>query len=108
MFCFAFALAFRNEFITVQSESSQTVILSKIITNLLIKYFGNDQYFISFIIPPMKKRTDYVEEDLLAKFFSGTTLPTFQYNIRKRLHKYILKEKQEFNVILIGDYKWLR
>lgn len=110
-FCFVsivVSISDQNEIIINTSDSGGNYILSKIIKNVLSKYFSDKNTFISIIIPSRKNRNVYFLEDFLSDLLHDIVLTEYDYTIRNNLSKSVNKHTYEFNLILIDDFESLR
>lgn len=85
-----------------KSESNQTIILSAILKNYLLKYFDSDNTFVSFIIPISSKPENHFLCDVFLKLFSENKR-FFPYNTLRKLDDFIHDHRRAFNVILTDD-----
>lgn len=105
-FCASFALNSYNSFDIEPSKSDESVILSGIITNFLIKYFSDEQIFISIIIEPSQKEQNF-QQDLFVNLFDDAALAEFAFSITYALDDMIRSHRNAFNLILIDNTKLL-
>lgn len=101
-------LSSHNNFKIEQSVSDESVILGGIITNYLIKYFSDEQIFISFILESSQSnQMNDFEEDFFENLFDDPVLTGFAYNILEKLDNEIHGHRSAFHLILIDNSKSL-
>lgn len=86
-----------------QNEMSEQLILAEIITNYLIKYFSDEQTFVSMILAPSEKDQQYFYEDFFKDLFDHPTLTEFPHNIQYHLDNAVRDHRSAFNIIFIDS-----
>lgn len=99
---FVFIVATQHHIALNQREPFESVTLSKIIANYLIKYFGDEEMYISIVAPPSDKRVSF-EEDFFRKFLHDVTLLKFGYNCLDKLDTSRFR-RNAFNLIFIDTH----
>lgn len=84
-------------------ELGKSVILGKIISNFLIRYFDDDQIFISIVLASSSKHRRYFHGDLFIKLFDDPVLKKFASNTMYKLDDAIHEHRNAFNLLLVDD-----
>lgn len=99
---FTLTIAFQQNIILNQSETESDVIPHKITTNYIVKYFADEEVYLSIVCSSENKH-HFFKKSLLDNFISDS-FPTFSYNILDKLDTSV-HLRHAFNVILIDDYE---
>lgn len=102
-----FTLA-RYNFVIEQSSTDDSFILSEIITNFLLKYFSNEQIFISIVASPSQESNGLFQSDFFENLFDDPALEEFPYNILQQLDDSVYDYRNAFNIILIDSHETLK
>lgn len=94
-------MALPSHFRIEQSDTEESVVLGEIITNYLIKYFSEDQIFVSIILLPSKKDRNNFEEDFFANLFDNPALTEFAHSTLNKLDNTIRGHRNAFNIIIV-------
>lgn len=98
-----------EDYVTNIAITNENVILAKIITNYLTKYFRDDPIFVSIVLEPSNEARKYSIGDLFISLFAcSTTFTEFTYNILSELSNISRGRKHAFNLILIDESKSLK
>lgn len=103
-----FILSSRSYFEIEQSNTDDSVILGEIVTNYLIKYFRDEQIYVSIVLPPSKYDQFNFQEDLFVNLFDSPQLTEFASSTLERLDNTVQDHRNAFNMILIDDSESLR
>lgn len=99
------AHALHNKFIIDQPKTDKSVVLGEILTNFLIKYFSDDQIFVSIIFTAAQElelEQKYFLNDLFQNLFDDPILTQFDHNAVEKLDHSIRGKRNSFNLILIN------
>lgn len=107
LFCVAFATSSQHSFVIDQSATDESVVLGEILTNYFIKYFSDEQIFISIILPPSKKAKNHFSSDFFVELFDDPALAEFAYSTLDRLDDSIRDHRRSFNLIITDDWNSL-
>lgn len=107
---FDFSLASKKDFVLNQSGSIKSVVMCKIVRNLLNNYITVDELsHITVVISPLKSGKNYFQEDFVSNLLHLTEMPIFDYTIRNKLFTINpFKQRNILKLILIDDSKSLR
>lgn len=103
-----FTLSSCNDFEIEQSNTDESVILGEIITNYLIKYFSDEQIYVSIVLAPSNFDQFNFQEDLFVNLFDNPKLTEFASNTLDRLDNTVQDHRNTFNMILVDDSESLR
>lgn len=95
------ALSFRNELFVNRSANDESTVLADIVSNFLIKYFKDDQIYLS-IIPPFRNEESYFFDDFIFKLFENLALKNLPHSILHKLDGKV-RYKHSFFLIFISD-----
>lgn len=101
------ALRSHDNFKIEQSDTDESVILGEIITNYLIKYFSDEQIFVSIVLAPSKTDQSDFQEDLFVNLFDNPQLTEFAASTSDGLDCEVRDRRNAFNLILVDDSKSL-
>lgn len=110
LFVLCTAHAFDSEQYNFEIETrvgDNSVVLSSIISNFLIKYFGGERIFVSLILSSSRKEQYYFEEDFFNDLFDDPVLKEFAYNVLDKLDETIHTQRNAFNLIIVDDCQTL-
>lgn len=102
-FASGFALDVYKNVDTDHFELGKSIILGKIISNFLIRYFGEDQIFISIVLASSSKHRRYFHGDLFVNLFGNPVLRKFASNTMYKLDDAIPDHRNAFNLLLVDD-----
>lgn len=97
-----------NKFGIQQSLTDDSFILSEILTNFLLKYFSDEQIFISIIVSPSQVSHSLFQSDFFENLFDEPALSEFPYNILEQLDESVDDHRNAFNLILIDNHEMLK
>lgn len=98
-----FSVSLTNDFENENSISNDSVILGEIIANFLIKYFSNDQIFVSVLLPPSGGRQQYFQHDLFDHLFYHPGLTENSFCILDKVHTTTGGYEKILNIILVKN-----
>lgn len=109
LFCYtiAIAIASQNNFSINKSKSVESIVLSKLVGNFLIKYFSDEPNHISIVVSNIKAQKGYFQDDFLTNFLTEVNFSVFDYNVNDRIQSNIT-HNHVFNLILFDNYESLR
>lgn len=105
--CTGWAMALSRNFRIEQSDTEESVVLGEIITNYLIKYFSEDQIFVSIILTRSEKDQNNFEDDFFANLFDVPAMTEFAHNTLDKLDNTIRDHRNAFNIIIVDGSKSL-
>lgn len=98
--------ALYNKFAIDQLDTEKSLILSEIITNYLIKYFGDDKVSISIIFPASQKFEEkYFWDDFFRNLFDDSAFKHFDHNTLHKLDESNRDNRESFHIILIDEHE---
>ena len=106
--CTGCALALPGNFEIQPNESSDTVVLSQIISNYIRQYFSNESIFISLVYASSNRDLLRFHEQLTTNLFHNPNLTHFSYYIGIELISHRIIRRRAFNIILIDDTNLLK
>lgn len=92
---------------TIQKNIDQSAILSELIANYLIKYFDDEENFISIIIASSEVDQRYFQHNSLDLLFSQPKIREFSHNILSTIEISNRTERNIFNLIFVEGSKCL-
>lgn len=107
LLCYTITFALQNNFSINDSKSIESIVLSKIVGNLVIKYLSDAPHSVSIVASNFKIQNEYILDDFLTNFLTEINLSAFDYNINDEIQSNV-KQCQVFNLILIDNYELLR
>lgn len=96
-----------NKFAINQSNSSEHVVLSEMVSKYTKEYVTDKQMFISVTFASSKREQQLFQEDFLMNLLDERHLTEFTRNIFNIVNKSFVDERNAFNLILIDDIKLL-
>lgn len=96
-----FTLAFRDELLIEQPVDDESNVLADIVTNLIVKYFEDDQTYLS-IIPIIKDERSHFFDDFIFRLFENLALKTLSHSILDDFDDSI-RNKHVFNLIIVDN-----
>lgn len=106
-FCILFANSYQYELAIDQLKPDESVTLGEILTNFFIKYFSDEEIFMSIILPPSQKVDNHFLSDSFVELFDDPLLTKFAYNTLDKLDNSIRDHRRAFNLILTDDWNSL-
>lgn len=97
----------RINFEPTQSVADESVIVGKIITNYLLKYFSHEQICVSVIHPTSNKR-NYFQNDIFDLLFDDSSSTERTYNILNHTGNINCNHRSTFNLIFVDDVKTMQ
>lgn len=91
-----------------QPISDDSLILCKIISNYLIKYFRKNRTFVSIIVSASENEPNRFRGDFSHNLVDSVATSGFGYNVLDRLHNSTGDNMKAFNLIVVHDRMALR
>lgn len=86
-----------------QSNIDEIIIVRRIVTHFLIKYFSDNQIVVSVIISPSEKATNQFRTDLEYNLFGDLVAAGFSLIALDKLDNASRGNRNSFNLIVVGD-----
>lgn len=96
-----FTLPFRCKLLFDHPVNNESRILADIVTNLLVKYFEDEETYLS-IIPLLQDENSHFLDDFIFNLFENVELRDFSHSILDDLDD-SLRYKHVFNLIIIDN-----
>ena len=106
--CTGCAVALFTNFDIQTNESTDTIVLSQIISNYIRQYLSEKTIFISLVHVASKKNLLHFHEELITNLFYSSNLTDFSYNSGSTLIARHRLRRQAFNIVFIDDTNALR
>lgn len=102
-----FPLKSINNFDIKPSRDDESVVLRKILINYIVKYFSEDQIYISIVVGTSTKERIYFHDDFFYNLFHDPKMENFTYNVLDGLDDTVRDKRSAFCLILTADTKSL-
>ena len=106
--CTGCAVALPTNFEIQTNESNDTVVLSKIISNYIVRYLSDETVFISLVYASYNENVIRFHEELTTNLCQNANRTDFSYNIGNALIGQRRLRRRAFNIILVDDITSLR
>lgn len=101
--CSGYTLHPRSNFVFQESPSENSAVLSEILANYIVKYFGDEEIFLSIILGSSNNERNHFHTDLFYHLFDNPNLKEFPYNVLYSLGNVAGGKRSAFGLILIKD-----